>query len=84
MIIRATLALRAVALTGECCVGSVPDGRELLAEAERLHPPMSSYSTSRSRGSTASKRRASSEAKKNGGSSFSMKNDWKEHLFPLK
>ena len=33
------LALTADALAGECLVvGSVGDGRELLAEAERLHP----------------------------------------------
>ena len=36
---RAMLALTAEALAGECLVvGSVCDGRELLAEAERLHP----------------------------------------------
>ena len=35
----ATLALTADALAGECLVvGTVGDGRELLAEAERLHP----------------------------------------------
>ena len=35
----AMLALTATVLAGECCVvGSVGDGRELLAEAERLHP----------------------------------------------
>ena len=35
----AVLALTAAALTGECfVVGSVGDGRALLAEAERLHP----------------------------------------------
>jgi DNA-binding NarL/FixJ family response regulator len=35
----AMLALTAHALAGECCVvGSVGNGRELLAEAERLHP----------------------------------------------
>ncbi len=35
----AMLALTADALAGECLVvGSVGDGRELLAEAERLHP----------------------------------------------
>jgi DNA-binding NarL/FixJ family response regulator len=35
----AVLALTAVALAGQCfVVGSVGDGRALLAEAERLHP----------------------------------------------
>ena len=35
----AVLAVTAAALAGECLVvGSVGDGRELLAEAERLHP----------------------------------------------
>jgi CheY-like chemotaxis protein len=35
----AMLALTATALAGECfVVSSVGDGRELLAEAERLHP----------------------------------------------
>jgi DNA-binding NarL/FixJ family response regulator len=35
------LALTAAALAGECCVvGSVGNGRELLAEAERLHPDL--------------------------------------------
>jgi DNA-binding NarL/FixJ family response regulator len=35
----AMLALTAAALAGECCVvGSVADGRALLAEAELLHP----------------------------------------------
>jgi len=35
----AVLALTAAALTGECfVVGSVGDGRALLAEADRLHP----------------------------------------------
>ena len=35
----AMLEVTAAALAGECCVvGSVGDGHELLAEAERLHP----------------------------------------------
>jgi DNA-binding NarL/FixJ family response regulator len=37
----AMLALTAAALAGECCVvGSVGNGCELLAEAERLHPDL--------------------------------------------
>jgi DNA-binding NarL/FixJ family response regulator len=37
----AMLALTANALAGECCVvGTVGDGRALLAEAERLHPDL--------------------------------------------
>ena len=35
----AILALTAATLAGDCCiVGSVGDGRQLLVEAERLHP----------------------------------------------
>jgi DNA-binding NarL/FixJ family response regulator len=37
----AMLEVTAAALAGECCVvGSVGDGHELLAEAERLHPDL--------------------------------------------